>query len=593
MSAPTPVPYVALGDSLTAGMQSMGLAAISQAYSFPKQIADFLGATPFTQPAIKGWLPGRAPAGQRDGWVGNPPNQELVLRRAEALLATRSGGKLPAPGAWRELHDEVEAVAAVLREAITDYVRAVEDAQLADLLVEPMPPGGYYQNLGIPGLATQDLSTVNFAKLRASLRLSFGQRLARLARHALNGVSDALHGATRAQPSLLQALTQALLTVGEHDFGARMHAQIVAAVLCQGTSTALDAARAQQPHMVTLLVGNNDIINTMCDAHIWDGDTPLYTPPDIFRDRLAALVDQVLAFASQPYLFLATLPSPTASPNLLRNRLGHWKSMLPSAAFLVDAQLLEVEMVVAQYNAAIREVAAQRPGRVWLVDVHALQERMQRGTRNDAEMTRRVITHAVRADLLPPQAARAVLAAARAGNLATIRHAQEVDSHLAARSFTEVSRLTPESSGAYLAHPQLSTLPGEANVNAFIVRLASGQTYRLTGEYLAADDTGTITAGGAVSLDAIHLTNTGYAYVAREFLSVIYAADAETHGAVLRGLPGQQKTPAQFDAELLRVAQEDTLLNGVPRLLPAVMDATGAAANLLGDLHYSDPYLTR
>ncbi len=99
--------------------------------------------------------------------------------------------------------------------------------------------------------------------------------------------------------------------------------------------------------------------------------------------------------------------------------------------------------------------------------------------------------------------------------------------------------------------------------------------------------------GGVVGLDAIHLTNTGYAYVAREFLRVMFEADHETNGAVLRGLPGQGKAVADFDADLLRVAQQDSLLNSIPRLLPAALDAAGAVADLLGELHYSDPYLNR
>lgn len=585
-------PYVALGDSLTQGMQSMGVAWLSQAYSFPRQIADFIGATPFAQPMLKGWPPGHLPQTGDDGWVGNPPNLELILRRAEHLLGKQPNSKMPHPGVWRELHDEVGSVAAVLREAITDYVHTVEDADPSSLLVEH-PPAGGYQNLGIFGFSVQDISSVSYARLRASTHVSFRGQIARIARQAIEGAGDALKSMPHGHPSLMQALTMALLSVGEHDFGARMQAQRVAYVLGGGSLTALDAARAQQPQLVTLWAGMNDVISTMGDAHIWDGDTPLYTLPDVFKARMASLLDDILAFESQPHVFIANLPSPTATPNLVRDRLGHWKSMLPSAAFLVDAQLIELEKIVTQYNQAIAELAANRAGRVWLVDIHALQERMLRGTRHDADTVRRVTTHAVRAGHITDATARAALSAAQAGNLETIRHAHEIDARMSARSLTEVTQLNPADSGAYLAHPAMTALPEKTNLDAFIVRLAAGVPYRLTGEYLAADDDGTIGQGGAVSLDAVHPTNTAYAFMAREFLRVIYRADQETRGAVLRGLPGQQRDPATFDLTVLRVARDDTLLNNVPRLLPAVMDAAGAAADLLGELHFSDPYLSR
>lgn len=54
MPAPVPrVPYVALGDSLTHGMRSGGLAWVSRHYSYPKQIAGVLGMTPFARPDLK------------------------------------------------------------------------------------------------------------------------------------------------------------------------------------------------------------------------------------------------------------------------------------------------------------------------------------------------------------------------------------------------------------------------------------------------------------------------------------------------------------------------------------------------------------
>jgi hypothetical protein len=76
------VPYVALGDSLTAGAQSLGVAAISQRYSYPCLIAGLLGIKPFGQPLLKGDL-----ETYQAGYIGNPPNLELVLRRAESRLS--------------------------------------------------------------------------------------------------------------------------------------------------------------------------------------------------------------------------------------------------------------------------------------------------------------------------------------------------------------------------------------------------------------------------------------------------------------------------------------------------------------------------
>ena len=69
------VPYVALGDSLTQGAQSLGVAAISQRCSYPALIAEFLGIESFTQPLLQGDIQ----TYRRAGHVGNPPNVELRL----------------------------------------------------------------------------------------------------------------------------------------------------------------------------------------------------------------------------------------------------------------------------------------------------------------------------------------------------------------------------------------------------------------------------------------------------------------------------------------------------------------------------------
>jgi hypothetical protein len=53
---PPPVPYVALGDSLTQGANSQGVAAISQRRSYLRLIAKILGADLFGQPLPRGYL---------------------------------------------------------------------------------------------------------------------------------------------------------------------------------------------------------------------------------------------------------------------------------------------------------------------------------------------------------------------------------------------------------------------------------------------------------------------------------------------------------------------------------------------------------
>src|SRR5262245_15525932 len=87
------VPYVALGDSLTHGMQSLGVAWISQHRSYPNLIAGFLGAQPFKQPTLFGGEPENEHDANARRWIGCPPNLELVARAAAEL--TRSDN---APG---------------------------------------------------------------------------------------------------------------------------------------------------------------------------------------------------------------------------------------------------------------------------------------------------------------------------------------------------------------------------------------------------------------------------------------------------------------------------------------------------------------
>ena len=49
-----------------------------------------------------------------------------------------------------------------------------------------------------------------------------------------------------------------------------------------------------------------------------------------------------------------------------------------------------------------------------------------------------------------------------------------------------------------------------------------------------------------------------------------------------RILPGAQKNDTALDEMVLRVAREDSLLNALPVLLPAVMDLADAIGEILG-----------
>src|SRR5262249_1237944 len=138
------------------------------------------------------------------------------------------------------------------------------------------------------------------------------------------------------------------------------------------------------------------------------------------------------------------------------------------------------------------------------------------------------------------------------------------------------------------------------DVDAFTVRLKPKaligtpnpeRIYRITGEFLADGDDHVIAQGGAVGLDSLHLTNTGYAYIAPEFMKVIQAAD-QTNPDILKGLHGAAKTPDMFDQTLLDIAMNDTLLNDVPPYLTEVMDLLSAVGNAMGEMHYWNPSLS-
>ena len=146
MASADSVPYIALGDSATQGMQSLGVSWLSQHRSYPKLIADFLGAEPFTQPVLKGWIPGQTPmptdVTDNSTWFGSPPNAELLLRQALSRMSTRQRQALQypfttkSPSHWSELHAEYIAISGVIREVVGDYVRAVQTLHPDDFVYE-------------------------------------------------------------------------------------------------------------------------------------------------------------------------------------------------------------------------------------------------------------------------------------------------------------------------------------------------------------------------------------------------------------------------------------------------------------------------
>jgi hypothetical protein len=624
------VPYVALGDSLTHGVQSLGVAEISQRKSYPAQIAQFLHAEPFTQPLMKGDIDsatGRSPDGKV--WVGNPVNLELVLRAAAALNDAANKGHTTSrvkahPGIKAALQQELGTAGGVLSEALLAAINAVEDTDPADFLVAGSGPAenGYYQNLGVYGFCIGDI-LVRQASPALAQPAGVGARFARFGRHALESVAQHWDRLTGTHPSFPLALALTLLAWSEGTFFTRLDEEKLGYVLppvknADGSltyPTAFQAMAEQRPHLVTLLIGANHLLPYVLSAKLYDGatspPTPLFTRPDDFERQLNDLVERILSVDSTPYLFIATLPSPTSSPNLVRDRLGRWKPLVPTYNALVDDAILEIEDIVRAYNAAIRRLSdrTEKPFRdedgkshVWIVDLYALYARMQRATRHDAEAARRAVAHAVRSQLITRDEGSAALRAARSGNLDTIRYLRRVDAALMRRSFNWVDHSDPDPIFAGVNVANDSTLRraltkgiDAPDVETFRVELQSDFLYRLTGDFLAADPTdgpnrGLIAQGGAVGLDALHLTNTAYAYVAREFIKAIYKAN-ESDDRILKAFDNRPTSWEAFDTTLLETALADTLLNDVPPSIPEMMNLLSVITSSLGDQSYIDPVL--
>jgi hypothetical protein len=613
-----PVPYIALGDSLTQGAQSLGVAAISQRCSYPRLIAEFLGAEPFGQPLLKGDLDTL-----EDGWVGNPPNLELVLRLAEKRLPD---DVLAALCAQRSITfgEQVGSAWAALREAVRDYIQAVETRHPDEFLVEQPGVHRPFQNLGVLSYTIPDVGGTAYHQGDQPAPVWSLGHLGHLVQRAAGQIASTWSEELRAHQNPLAALLgEAGALLGDlaglagGQVGARLEAEKLAYVLGREGQTALELAREQQPHIVTLFIGNTEgpIAAALAGRMTDDQGHPIWADPEIIRSGLKALLDEILAFESRPYVFLATLPSPTATPSLVRDRLGHWKPLLPPTPdYLSDADLQGLESVASQYNQVIRELAHSHRGpykRVCLVDVHALHERMLRGTRRDAEAARRAVAHGLRIGGIDQGQARALLEAARAGrpdilNKLGYGGPGRLLHTSAGGDFSNAARTRQRKyiqQVAGLVHAPAAREDQGPNVDDFRVELASGDVYRLTGEYLAsdADHKGQVVQGGLVGLDGIHLTNTGYAYVARHFLQEMRKAHARL-GDVLEWvspdgtrsrLPGADQGDAALDQMVLRVAREDSLLNQVPCLLPAVIDLLDALGEILGSVRAPAPVAQR
>jgi hypothetical protein len=628
-AAASPVPYVALGDSLTHGAQSLGVAAISQRCSYPQLIADFLGIQPFAQPLLKGDM-----QTYQVGHVGNPPNLELVLRRAERRLPK---DVLVALRAQRSItfSEQLDSAWAAVREDVHDFIQAVEARAPDVFLVEQPDVHRPFQNLGVISYTILDVMQTAYQKRVAPaswwtlrplwhlIERAAGQITATWTkeRHAHRNPLVALLGEPGA---LLGELAGALMG----QIGAQIQAEKTGYVLGREGKTALQLTRLQQPHLVTLFIGNTEgpikaaLQGCLTDEH----HEYVWASVESVRTNLKTLIDAILEFDSHPYVFIATLPSPSATPSLVRNRLGHWKPLFPPTAnYLTDSDLQMLESVGSQYNDVIRDLASSDSGpykRLRLVDVHALHERMLRGTRRDIEAARRAIAHGMRVGGIDNQEAQTILNAVRTGHrgvldrlgyrgrgmllhTSTTRDGSETERDRESNAETEENheqqleierddQRTYIKKVAELAASSAAHDGQRPTVDDFCIRLKSERVYQLTGEYLATDaeHAGEVVQGGLVGLDGLHLTNTGYAYVARLFLQEMRDAHAEL-GDVLEwvephgtrySLPGARKNDAALDEMVLQVASEDSLLNEVPVLLPAVMNLIDAMGELLGSV---------
>lgn len=218
--------YVALGNSLTAGFMDGGLIMNGQAASFPAQIAGAIGAHDFVQPMV-------ASPGVGSSTPSSPANAAGVL------------------------HWDGSAITLLGETPLVD----IQSLLLAAL--NPTP----YQNLGVPGATTYD-------------------------------VSNALTSANSQSP-------------GNSFFDFILRNPTF------GNKTMLEQTIAQGPTLVTLWIGNNDVLGGATG-----GDPVLgtnVTPPATFNAMLdgivTALNDGIFdRFGYTPALVVGNIPSITSVP---------------------------------------------------------------------------------------------------------------------------------------------------------------------------------------------------------------------------------------------------------------------------------------
>ena len=291
--------------------------------------------------------------------------------------------------------------------------------------------------------------------------------------------------------------------------------------------TALELARVQQPHLVTLFIGNTEgPIRAALQGNMTTGKgEDNWEHVDSFRTDLKKLIDAILAFESHPYVFVATLPR--LPPHQVLSAIG-WvtgsRSFPPTAAYLTDSDLQHLELVSRQYNDVIQDLAHKNTGpykRLFVVDVHSLHERMLRGTRRDAEAARRAVAHGMRVGGIDDREAQALLKAVRAGRHdildalgyrgrgRLLHTSATTDSRISNRARTLERSYIKEIADQALSSPKSGD--ESLKVDDFRVLLKMNRVYRLTGEYLATDaeHAGAVVQGGMVGLDGLHLTEHG------------------------------------------------------------------------------------
>jgi lysophospholipase L1-like esterase len=110
--------YVALGDSLSAGMQSSGLAADYQRYSVPALLKQQAGGGPFEQPLVSP--------------PGLPPGYELRAVVPSVVIATRPGQGVPLNLTLARPYDNLAIPGARVHDTLT---RVTDNGGLHDLIL--------------------------------------------------------------------------------------------------------------------------------------------------------------------------------------------------------------------------------------------------------------------------------------------------------------------------------------------------------------------------------------------------------------------------------------------------------------------------